>query len=42
MEKVLMNRTTKTTKGCGNISSNGTLFDGIWFRGVKIADGGGQ
>ena len=31
-------KTMKATKGCGQLSSNYTLFLNIWFSGVKITE----
>ena len=33
-----MNRITMDTKGCGQLTSNETLFDYSWFSGVKMAE----
>ena len=34
----LMKRNTNDTKGCGQLSSNDTLFDDSWFRSMKTAE----
>ena len=34
-----MNRVMKATTGCGQLSSNDTLFFDTWFSGVKTAEG---
>ena len=33
-----MKRLAITTKGCGQLTSNDTYFDGIWFSSVKPAE----
>ena len=33
-----MKRFVKATKGCGQLSSNDTLFSDIWFSGAKKAE----
>ena len=32
-----MKRLIMATKGCGQLTSNGTYFDDRWFNGVKTA-----